>query len=93
MLTEILTKLLTNGIPYTIVRGGYFYFYRSVPADLQHHYKYPRVVQGLRTTSAQKAKVQANIAAAELDACWSQIRLAKSDAVGLFLLNQPSACG
>ncbi|MDA8739660.1 hypothetical protein N9M73_00745 [Rhodobacteraceae bacterium] len=69
MLTEIQTNFLTKGIPYTIVRGGYFYFYRSVPADLQHDYKYPRVVQGLRITSAQKAKVQANIAAAELDAC------------------------
>ena len=29
------TKLLTNRIPYTFIRGGYYYFSRRVPADLQ----------------------------------------------------------
>ena len=41
------TKLLTNRISYTFIRGGYYYFSRRVPADLQCHYRYPRVVQGL----------------------------------------------
>ena len=77
------TKLLTNRIPYTFIRGGYYYFSRRVPADLQCHYRYPRVVQGLHTSSPQKARVQANLEAAKLDAYWSRMRLAKSDVLGL----------
>jgi hypothetical protein len=80
------TKLLTNRIPYTFIRGGYYYFSRRVPADLQCHYRYPRVVQGLNTASPQKARIQANIEAAKLDAYWSQMRLARSDVLGLSLV-------
>ena len=83
------TKLLTNRIPYTFIRGGYYYFSRRVPADLQCHYRYPRVVQGLHTSSPQKARVQANIEAAKLDAYWSRMRLAKSDVLGLALVKGP----
>ena len=36
----------TKSIPYTFIRGGYFYFSRRVPSDLRHHYNSPRVVQG-----------------------------------------------
>ena len=82
--------MLTKSIPYTFVRGGYFYFSRRVPADLLRHYSYPRVAQGLRTASAQKAKVQANIAAAKLDTYWSQIRLAKSEVIGMSLVRAAS---
>ena len=84
------TKLLTKRIPYTFVRGGYYYFSRRVPTDLQCHYNYPRIVQGLQTSSPQKAKVQANLEAAKLDAYWSQMRLAKSDVIGLSLLKASS---
>ena len=80
------TKLLTNRIPYTFIRGGYYYFSRRVPADLQCHYRYPRVVQGLHTYSPQKARVQANLEAAKLDAYWSRMRLAQSDVLGLALV-------
>ena len=83
--------MLTKSIPYTFIRGGYFYFSRRVPADLLRHYSYPRVVQGLRTASAQKAKVQANIAAAKLDTYWSQIRLAKSEVIGMSLVRDISS--
>ena len=83
------TKLLTNRISYTFIRGGYYYFSRRVPADLQCHYRYPRVVQGLHTSSPQKARVQANIEAAKLDAYWSRMRLAKSDVLGLALVKGP----
>jgi integrase len=78
--------MLTKSIPYTFVRGGYFYFSRRVPADLRQHYSYHRIVQGLRTASPQKAKVQANIAAAKLDTYWSQIRLTKSEVIGMSLV-------
>ena len=82
--------MLTKSIPYTFVRGGYFYFSRRVPADLRRHYSYPRVVQGLRTASPQTARVQANIAAAKLDAYWSQMRLAKSEVIGMSLVRDVS---
>ena len=84
------TKLLTKRIPYTFVRGGYYYFSRRVPTDLQCHYNYPRIVQGLQTSSPQKARVQANLEAAKLDAYWSQMRLAKSDVIGLSLVKASS---
>jgi integrase len=82
--------LLTKIIPYTFVRGGYFYFSRRVPADLREHYSYHRIVQGLHTTSPQKAKVQASITAAKLEAYWSQMRLAKSDVIGMSLVRDSS---
>ena len=69
------TRLLTKPVPYTFVRGGYYYFTRRVPADLRQHYKYPRIVQGLRTSSPQEAKLKAKIEAAKLDAYWTQMRL------------------
>ena len=75
--------MLTKSIPYTFIRGGYFYFSRCVPADLRHHYFYDCVVQGLHTSSPQKVRVQANIAAGKLDAYWSQMHLAKSEVIGL----------
>ena len=83
--------MLTKTIPYTFVRGGYFYFSRRVPADLRQHYSYHRVVQGLHTTSPQKAKVQASITAAKLEAYWSQMRLAKSDVIGMSLVRDSSS--
>ena len=82
--------MLTKSIPYTFIRGGYFYFSRRVPTDLRHHYSYHRVVQGLHTSSPQKARVQANIAAAKLDAYWSQMRLANSDVIGMSLVKASS---
>jgi len=83
--------LLTKSIPHTFIRNGYYYFSRRVPADLRGHYSYHRIVQGLRTTSPQKAKVQASITAAKLEAYWSQMRLAKSDVIGLSLVRDSSS--
>ncbi|MBF9040734.1 hypothetical protein LSUCC0387_07490 [Rhodobacterales bacterium LSUCC0387] len=77
---------MTKTIPHTFVRNGYYYFSRRVPTDLRDHYTYHRIVQGLRTKSHQKAKVHANIAAAKLEAYWSQLRLAKSDVIGMSLV-------
>ena len=82
--------MLTKSIPYTFVRGGYFYFSRRVPADLRQHYSYHRIVQGLGTSSPQRARVQANIATAKLDAYWGQMRLAKSEVIGMSLVRKVS---
>ena len=82
--------MLTKSIPYTFIRGGYFYFSRRVHADLRQHYSYHRVVQGLGTSSPQRARVQANIATAKLDAYWGQMRLAKSEVIGMSLVRKVS---
>ena len=82
--------MLTKTIPHTFVRNGYYYFSRRVPSDLRDHYSYHRIVQGLRTTSAQKAKVQASITSAKLEAYWNQLRLAKSDVIGMSLVRDTS---
>ena len=76
----------TESIPDTSIRGGYFYFSRRVTCDLEHHYGSPRVVQGLRTSSPQRARVQANIAAAKLDAYQGQMRMTACDVIGLSLI-------
>ncbi len=76
----------TKSIPYTFIRGGYFYFSRRVPSDLRHYYSSSRVVQGLRTSSPQRARVQANIAVAKLDAYWSQMRMSASNIIGSSLI-------
>ena len=81
----------TKSIPYTFIRGGYFYFSRRVPNDLRKYYSYPRVVQGLRTSPPQKAKVQANVAAAKLEAYWSQMRSAESEVLGMALVKEMPA--
>ena len=72
------TKLLTKPIPYTFIRDGYYYFTRRVPTDLQGYYRYPRIVQGLQTSSSREARVLANLEAAKLEAYWSKMRLKRS---------------
>ena len=82
------TKLLTKPIPYTFIRGGYYYFTRRVPTDLQCYYRYPRIVQGLQTSSSREARVLANLEAAKLEAYWSKMRLTKTKVLGEALLSE-----
>ena len=73
----MLTSLLTKSVPFTFNRAGYYYFSRRVPADLVQHYSHPRIVQGLKTRSAQTAKSRASVAAAKLDEYWSYLGYVK----------------
>jgi len=50
------------------------------------HYSYPRIVQGLKTRSAQTAKSRALVAAAKLDEYWSHLRMTDPDLIGRSLL-------
>ena len=81
-----MTRLLTKKVPYTFNRAGYYYFSRRVPADLLSHYSYPRIVQGLKTRSAQTAKSRALVAAAKLDEYWSHLRMTDPDLIVSSLL-------
>ena len=86
----VLTRMLTKTNPHTFIRNGYYYFSRRVQSDLRDHYSYHRIVQGLHTTSPQKAKVQASITSAKLEAYWNQVRLAKPDVIGMSLVRDIS---
>ena len=84
------TKILTISIPYTFIRGGYFYFSRRVPRDVEKHYSYLRVVLGLRTSSPQRARSLARAASTNLEAYWAQLRLADRSVPGLALVRSSS---
>jgi integrase len=90
-LIRVLTVVQTKPIPYTFVRDGFYYFSRRVPSDVRHHYRYPRIVRGLNTRSAQQARTMAASAAAKLDAFWSQLRLSQADVFGMHLLTDPGS--
>ena len=85
-LERVLTRLLTKKVPFTFNRAGYYYFSRRAPADRLSHYSYPRIVQGLKTRSAQTAKSRALVAAAKLDEYWSHLRMTDPDLIGRSLL-------
>ena len=83
---RVLTRLLTKSVPFTFNLAGYYYFPRRFPAYLVQHYSYPRIVQGLKTRSAQTAKSRASVAAAKLDEYWSHLRMTNPDLIGRNLL-------
>lgn len=82
--------MLTKRVPYTFNRGGYYYFTRRVPTDLQKHYLCPRIVQGLNTKCFSTARTRALVAAAKLDEYWSHLRMTDPDLIGQHLLKSPS---
>ena len=82
----VLTKMLTKRVRYTFNRGGYYYFTRRVPTDLQQHYLCPRIVQGLNTKCSSTAKTRALVAAAKLDEYWSHLRMTDPKLMGQHML-------
>ena len=64
---------------------GYFYFSHRVPSDLRQHYSYHRIVQVLGTSSPQRARVQANIAAAK----WALLEVTRDTSNYYFVLSEP----
>ena len=82
--------MLTKRVPYTFNRGGYYYFTRRVPIDLQKHYLRPRIVQGLNTKCASTAKTRALVAAAKLDEYWSHLRMTDPKMMGQHMMRSYS---
>lgn len=76
------TKLQTKKLHHTFVRDGRFYFSRRVPSDLMDHYKVPRIVRALGTSSPIEARKLVTVASAQLEAYWANIRLARTEAIG-----------
>ena len=86
----VLTIMLTKRVRYTFNRGGYYYFTRRVPTDLQQHYLCPRIVQGLNTKCSSTAKTRALVAAAKLDEYWSHLRMTDPKLMGQHMLRSSS---
>jgi len=85
-----LTIMQTKRVRYTFNRGGYYYFTRRVPTDLQQHYLCPRIVQGLNTKCPSTAKTRALVAAAKLDEYWSHLRMTDPKLMGQHMLRSYS---
>ena len=80
----------TKRVRYTFNRGGYYYFTRRVPTDLQQHYLCPRIVQGLNTKCPSTAKTRALVAAAKLSEYWSHLRMTDPKLMGQHMLRSYS---
>ena len=86
----MLTIMQTKRVRYTFNRGGYYYFTRRVPTDLQQHYLCPRIVQGLNTKCPSTAKTRALVAAAKLSEYWSHLRMTDPKLMGQHMLRSYS---
>ena len=82
-----MTRLLTKKVPCTRLTAlGITTSQGVFPLILLSDYSYPRIVQGLKTRSAQTAKTRALVAAAKLDEYWSHLRMTDPDLIGGNLL-------
>ena len=71
---------------YTYKKRGVFYFSKSVPTDLRHHYLKPRIIQSFRTKSQAQARYAAQKLASRLDDYWSTLRIKEADIPASHLL-------
>ena len=71
---------------YTYKKRGVFYFSKSVPTDLRHHYLKPRIIQSLRTKSQPQARYAAQKLASRLDDYWLNLRLKEAEIPAAHLL-------
>ena len=60
---------------YTYIKDNIYYFSRSIPVDLRHFYKKPRIIQSLKTKSSASAKTASNLLALKLENYWLDLRL------------------
>ena len=71
---------------YTYKKRGVFYFSKSVPKDVRHHYLKPRIIQSLKTKSQAQARYAAQKLVSRLDAYWSTFRIKEADIPASHLL-------
>ena len=63
-----------------------FYFSKSVPTDLRHHYLKPRIVQSLKTKSQAQARYASQKLLSRLDDYWLSLRLKEIEIPAAHLL-------
>jgi integrase len=73
---------------YTYKKGNIYYFSKTVPADLQHHYRKNRLVCSLRTKSFHEAKFRSQSMKLELEKQWLSLRVKQDSQIFTNLLNK-----
>jgi integrase len=82
--------VVTSHPPYTFVKDSIYYFQKTVPVDLQHHYKSKRISFSLRTRSKRRAEEISRAIESKLNAYWLNLRLSTCNLPGLHLLKSSS---
>lgn len=78
--------VVTYNPQYTFVKDSIYYFQKTVPVDLQHHYKSKRIYFSLHTRSKRSADTASKVIVSKLYAYWLNLRLSKSDLPASHLL-------
>ena len=60
---------------YFYKRNDTFYFSRSIPTDLQHHFKKRKIEVSLRTKSESKASKSAAVLSDRIERYWDSLRM------------------
>ena len=71
---------------YLWLKGGFYYFRRHVPVDVQQHYERSCVVICLKTRSKASALRASRSISSKLDDFWMQLRLSEIDVPASHLL-------
>ena len=82
--------VVTSHPPYTFVKDSIYYFQKTVPVDLQHHYKSKRISFSLRTRSKRRAEEISRAIESKLNAYWLNLRLSTCNLPGSHLLKSSS---
>jgi integrase len=78
--------VVTSHPPYTFVKDSIYYFQKTVPVDLQHHYKSKRISFSLHTKSKRSADTASKAIVSKLSAYWLNLRLTTFDLPASHLL-------
>ena len=78
--------VVTYNPQYTFVKDNIFYFQKTVPVDLQHHYKSKRISFSLHTRSKRSADTASKAIVSKLYAYWLNLRLSTLDLPASHLL-------
>jgi hypothetical protein len=78
--------VLTFHPPYTFVKDSIYYFQKTIPVDIQHHYTSKRITFSLRTRSRRNADTVAKVIVSKLHAYWLSLRLTTLDLPAAHLL-------
>jgi integrase len=78
--------VVTSHPPYTFVKDSIYYFQKTVPVDLQHHYKSKRISFSLRTRAKRRAEETSRAIESKLNAYWLNLRLSTCNLPGSHLL-------
>ena len=78
--------VVTSHPPYTFVKDSTYYFQKTVPVDLQHHYKSKRISFSLHTKSKRSADTASKAIVSKLSDYWLNLRLTTFDLPASHLL-------